>query len=115
MLAFVDVVQSVIDLTQTVSDFFNVGIYDLLTKFVAWCIKWYLVAWVKAKITGLTFAWAVAQELITSLDLATYLNAAWSALDSRVLSMLVFFRVPEAVNLLLSAAVTKFVFRILGF
>lgn len=74
-----------------------------------------MVAWWKAKLTALTFSWSVAQELITSLNISEYINNAWSSLDSRLLSMFVLFRIPEALNIILSAAVTKFVFRFLGF
>ncbi len=115
MTLLVDIVDAIVNLGQQVSDFFTVGIYNLLAKFTAWFIKWYMVAWFKAKLAALAFSWSVAQELMTSLDISAYLDSAWGALESRTLSMLVFFRVPEAVNIIISASVTKFVFRFLGF
>lgn len=114
MSVLADVVNSVVQVGQQVADFIAFGAYDLLTKFTAWFIKWYMVAWWHAKLAALTFSWSVAQELITSLHLSEYLNAAWGSLESRTLSLLVFFKVPDAVNIILSAAVTKFVFRFLG-
>jgi hypothetical protein len=115
MTVLVDVVNTLVDGFQTVSDFIQVGIYDLLVKFTAWFIRWYMVYWWQAKLAALNFSWSVAQQLMTSLNISATLNSAWGSLESRTLSMLVFFRIPDAVNLMLSAAVTKFVFRFLGF
>lgn len=115
MSLLVDIVNAVQGVGQQVSDFVSTGIYQVLVKFTAWFIKWYMVGWWSAKLAALTFSWSVAQELINSLNLSEYINNAWGSLESRTLSMLVFFRVPEAVNIILSAAVTKFVFRFLGF
>jgi len=115
MSVLVDVVNAVTGVGQQISDFINVGIYTLLTKFAAQLIKWYVAAMWKAKLAALVFSWGTAQELLSSLNVSSYLNTAWSSLESRTLSMLVFFRVPEAVNIIISAAATKFVFRFFGF
>jgi hypothetical protein len=86
-----------------------------LTQFTAWFIEWSVVAMWKAKLAALAFSWDVAQDIIADLNLSAYLDQTWASLNSQVLSMLIFFRVPEAVNVILSAGVTKFVFRFLGF
>lgn len=115
MSVFVDVVNAIVSVGQEISDFFTTGLYETLTQWTAWFIKWSVVAMFKAKLAALEFSWDVAQELLTSLNISAYLNNAWSSLESRTLSMLVFFRVPEAVNIVLGAGVTKFVMRFIGF
>ena len=115
MSVFVDVVNAVVGLQQTVTNFFAIDLVQLLTKFTAWFIQWYMVALWKAKLAALTFSWGVAQQIITNLGISAYLNSAWSSLDSQVLNMLTFLRVPDAVNMILSASITKFVFKFLGF
>lgn len=115
MSLLVDVVNAVVSVGQQLSDFFTVGIYGLLVEFTAYLIEWYMVGWFKAKLYALQFSYSVAQELISNLNLSDYLDAAWGALEPRTASALAFFRVPEACNMILSAAVTKFVFRFLGF
>ncbi|HEY8034241.1 MAG TPA: DUF2523 family protein [Methylobacter sp.] len=115
MTVLTDVANAIVSVGQQISDFTSFGVYNLLSQFTAWFIKWYLVAWYKAKLTALMFSYSVAQELITSLNLSDYLDSAWGSLESRTASTLAFFRIPEAVNMILSAAVTKFVFRFLGF
>lgn len=115
MSVFVDVVNSVVDLQQTVSNFFQTDLIVLLTKFTAWFVQWSVVALWKAKLALLGFSWGVAQQIMSNLNISSYLNGAWSSLNSSVLSMLTFFRIPDAVSMILSASVTKFVFRFLGF
>jgi len=115
MSVIVDIVNAVVEFHDTVTNFISETVYDLLAKWTAWFIEWWAVAWIKIKIQALIFSYKVAQNLIADLNLSAFLNQAWSSLDSKMLSMLVFFRVPEAVNIILSAGMTKFVFRFLGF
>jgi hypothetical protein len=115
MSVLVDVVNAISDTGQTISDFFSTGLYDYTTKAVAWFIRWYAVVWWQVKLEALKISWGLAQELIAYLNISGYLNSAYAALDARTMSMLAFFRIPEAINMIVSAAVTKFVFRFLGF
>jgi len=114
-MILVDIVNAINDASDQIHKFLSDEVYQFLTKFVAWFVKWSVVAMWKIKLAVLKFAWDVAQEIITSLNISQYINAAWSSLNSQVLSMFVFFRVPEAVNIILSASVTKFVLRFIGF
>jgi len=115
MSVLVDVVNSIIDQTQIASDFLTQGIYDFVVQATSWFVQWAVVALWKAKLAALGFAWDVAQELLNSLNISTFINQAWASLDSKVVQMLTFFKVPEAVNIILGAGTTKFVFRFLGF
>ncbi|MCQ8104684.1 DUF2523 domain-containing protein [Methylomonas sp. SURF-2] len=115
MSVFVDVVNAIVEVGQTVSDFITTGIYNLLTQFTAWLIKHSVIAYWKMKLAAIAFSWDVAQELITSLNISAFINEAWSYLDSRMVSMFVYFRIPEAINLIVSAGFTKFVMRFIGF
>jgi hypothetical protein len=115
MSVLVDVVNAVVDVGDTVTQFISHGAYELLTKFVAWFIKWSTVAMWKAKLALLVFSWDVAREILISLHFQEYFSIAWGALDSQVVSMLQFFHVPQAVNLIASSFVTKYVLRFVGF
>jgi Protein of unknown function (DUF2523) len=115
MSVVLDVVNSINQLAQTVSNFFTTDLYTLLSNFTAWAVQWAVVAMWKTKLALLQFSWTVAQQIIVNLNLSVYLNNAWASLNSQVLAMLVFFRIPDAVSMILSASVTKFVFRFLGF
>lgn len=110
--------QALMDLIQSgyqfILDFFYKDIYPFVTKFIAEMIKASIIASIEFKITALKFAWDIAKDLLVSLNISPLISAAWSALDSKVLQFLVFFRIPEGVNLLISAYTTKFVYRYIG-
>jgi hypothetical protein len=114
MTLLVDIYNAIIDVFNQIQNFITDGIYQLLVEFTAWAIKKMVIASIQFKIWALGFAWDVAQEIITSLNINTYLNAAWGSLHADTLAMFQFFKIPEAVQMLLSASVTKFVFRFLG-
>jgi hypothetical protein len=111
MSVIVDIVNAITDVYDVVQKFFTEDLYHLLTQFIAWCIKWAAVAYWKLKLSALSFAYDVA----SSLQLSQYLQSFWGALDGRIASMMQFFRIPEAINIILSGFFTKFVFRFLGF
>lgn len=115
MSVIVDVVNAVVDVYDLVQDFITEGIYNLLTQFTALFIKWVTVAYWKLKLAALQFSYDVAMQMMVDLQLSQYLQLFFGALDSRVASMLQFFRIPEAINIVVSAFFTKFVFRFFGF
>jgi hypothetical protein len=100
---------------QFVLDFFYQDIYPMITKAYAEFIKAYLISEIEFKIFMLKFAWDVAKELLTSLNISPLIASAWSQLDSRVLQFITFFRIPEGINLLISAYTTRFVYRFTSF
>ena len=114
MSTFVDVVNSIVDFRQQFDDFRTFGIYKFFTQWFAEFIKWSMVGWFKFKLQSLTFAWDVASEILTSLNLSTVVESAFAQLDSKVVSIISFFRIPEAINMILSAYVTRLVMTFIG-
>ena len=114
MSTFVDVVNSIVDFRQELDDFRTSGIYKFFTQWFAEFIKWSMVGWFKFKLQALTFAWDVANEILTSLNLSQQIDMAFSALDSNLVSIISFFRIPEAINIILSAYTTRLVMTFIG-
>lgn len=96
-----------------ITQFFSTGIYDFATAALASLIEWLLLLKLQWMLWLLQFAWGIAQTLITNLGISEALRTAWNNLDSEVLSMLMFFRVPDAINLILGGFGTRFVLRFL--
>lgn len=96
-----------------ITAFFTTGIYDLITAAFASLIEWLLLAKLQFMLWIIKFAWGVAQTLIMSLGVSAALQSAWGSLDSQVLAALMFFRVPDAINLILGGFGTRFVMRFL--
>lgn len=105
--------QALLGFFQWVAEFFSVGIYELLTAAFASFIEWLTILKFQTMLWTLSLAWDVAQVLISNLGISSALSAAWGSFDSVTLSNLMFFRVPDAVNMILSALGTRFVLRFL--
>lgn len=98
-----------------IGDFFITGVYDILVWFSALVIEKATLALLDFAIWSLPFAWDIAQQIIRDLDLSSLLHDAWSSLDSTMMGVATVLRIPEAVNLLISASITKYVLRFIPF
>lgn len=94
-------------------EWFNNGIYDFFTELTAWVVIKLTVAAINFQLIMMRFAWDVAQAVMGQIGLSQLIESAWSTLDAQSSAIANFFRVPEAVNVMLNAAVTKFVLRFL--
>lgn len=60
-------------------------------------------------------SWSIAQDIISDLDLSSYVQSAWTGIPAGTRAILGFFRIPEVINLLMSLGVTKFMLRFIPF
>lgn len=94
---------------QSLSDFIMTGIYTFFEEAAKYGITTLLIWWVKAQIWGITFAWEIGQSVLAGFNVAAQVSTAFASLSPEVSAGIAFFRVPEAVNILLSAGATRFV------
>lgn len=100
---------------ETIIEFLNMtldGLSNAGDQFDSWADRatlWALVAYLNIKLTMLEFAYDVASVLLESVGISEYLETAWSQLDSATLSVFTYLKIPEGLNAILSAAVTRFV------
>jgi hypothetical protein len=95
-------------------DFQHSGIYLFFSKFFAEALKWMLLAKVQFLVFIIPLLWSVAKEFLASLHLSELLASAWSSLDPSVTSFAAYLRIPEAISMMLSAHVTRFLMRMIG-
>lgn len=93
---------------QSMSDFFQTGIYGFFTEWASELVTSLMIAAIEWKLWSLQIAWNAAQGFITALDLSSHVADGFALLPADVSSALSFFRVPEAVNLLMTAGATRF-------
>lgn len=115
MTAFVDIYNTIIDLLTYIDTYLTETIYDFVVKCYAEFIKWYILAYIKTKIYLLHFSWDIAKEILASLNISSFITTYFNAINSDVLKFLTFIRIPDAINILINAYVTKLVFKFLGF
>ncbi|WP_417502888.1 DUF2523 family protein [Marinobacter sp.] len=82
-----------------------------------WMVKagaWIVIAATKAKIAFIGFSWSVAQEVLNQLNVSNTIEAYWGQLDSQVLGVATFLKLPEAFNMIINARVTRYVMDVIG-
>lgn len=102
------------ELFNWITGFFSTGLYDLITQAFASMIEWLTLAKLQWMLWAIGFCWDIAKALIADLGITEALRQAWGNLDSSTANVLMFFRIPDAVNLILGGFGTKFVMRFLG-
>lgn len=90
-------------------EFMNSGFYELVTEVLAVITQYYVIGLIEAKIFFIGIAWGIAENILVNLQLSQMINDAWGALDSDLIAYLTFFRLPEALNIIIQASVTRFV------
>ncbi|WP_019867558.1 DUF2523 family protein [Methylovulum miyakonense] len=109
-----DFLNSVISFFNQTLDFLYNQLYGFVTAAFAQYVIYATVAMIKFKLAMISFAWDVAQEIISQLNLSSYVNAAFGALDDDLLGFICFFRVPEFCNTIMSAYITRYVMTFIG-
>lgn len=83
-------------------------------RFVAWGVEYYTLAMLTAKLHMIKFAYLVAKQIATDINIAAYLSAAISQLPSGVRWGLQELGFANALNLLINVYITRFVMNIMG-
>ena len=99
------------DFINGVMEWLNSGVYTFATDATAFMIKKAVISYITFLYKMIPFAWGVAQSIMNDLNVSAYLNSAWGSLDSTTRSIATFLKLPEGVNFILSAAMTKFVMK----
>lgn len=104
--------EALLDALQWIADFFG-GTGDDMANFfdqtMTYVLQRMLIWWYELKLEGVQLAWGIAKGIIEDLGVAAQLTQAWSQVPPEALSVLKFFRIPEAVSVMLNAAVTRMV------
>lgn len=96
---------------QSIADFFTTGIYTFFQEAASYFMVTLLIWWIKVKIMGLEFAWGVASSVLQGFQISAKLATAFGYLSAEAQATVSFFRFPEAVNLILTGAATRWVIK----
>lgn len=98
---------------DTLIEFTTSGIYELAVSFVAYIIEVITIWFIEFKTMMLLFAWNVAEKVIENMNIGQLISEAWSEFEAGWLSMIVLTKIPDALNLIMTAFLTKFVYKII--
>lgn len=101
----------IMEALQALFDFFTVGTYNFVQEIFAELLIWVATWWIKIKIASITFFWGVASAMLDQLGVSAFLQSAWGSLDNDILNFFTRYKVPEALNMILSAKLTAFIMR----
>ena len=102
-----------IDFLQSIIDFIQDGIYQLLMEFIGYVAAKAFIWWIETKIWAVTFAWGIFKEIASSLNVSGQIQNAMSNLPGQAYSLAMYFRIPECVNILLAGLGTRFILKFL--
>ena len=99
----------IIEVGQFMIDFITTDSYTYLQEFVAWMTIKVVIFYFTIKLYSLQFFWGVGLSIIDQLSISTYINQYWGLLDSQVLALATFLKIPEGLNFLMNARITRFI------
>jgi hypothetical protein len=105
---------TIIDFFNKILDFIQSGLYEFVTAAFGQFIIYTTIALIKFKLYMMVFAWDVAQQILAQLNITQQLNSAWAGIDSKSMQLVSFFRLPDALNIVLTARVTRYVLDFMG-
>lgn len=101
------------------------GFFDFIYSIIATAQDWFMkllvdiggwiVLWsIKLKYYSIQFAWDVAKSVLEQINITGVLNQYWRSIDSEILAYITWLRIPDALNLILNAYVTRYVLGVFG-
>ena len=90
------------------------GIYEFATETFAWIIIKVMIFKIESQIFLMGYAWDVAKEILSQLNISEEIKSALSALPTQTVEHLNFFNIINGINLIINAFMTKFVMRFIG-
>lgn len=83
-------------------------------RLVAWGVEFYTLCVITVKLQAIEFAFLVAKQIATDIDISGYLTSSISQLPSGVRWMLELMGFANIINLIVNAYITRFVLNVLG-
>lgn len=91
------------------------GLWQTIQTAIGWLIMKLAIWKFESTLWALQFSWSIGKSVVESLSLSSHIQAAFGSIDTKVLNNMTFFRIPEALNIILSALAARFVFRFIPF
>lgn len=114
MSVFVDVVNAINSLSYEIKHFFTVDIFLFFQKWFFYGVKYTAVVFYKFKNLAIGFVATFLEDFLYSITFGKDVALAFDSLDSRMLSILNFLRIPEAINIIMSSYFSRMLFRLIG-
>jgi len=98
----------VLNYFDMIKEFITDGIFELLTSFIAFLVSKLTILYFKIMIFLTSVFWESSKLILENLNISGQINSLWGELNSDVLAYFTALRIPEAINMVLNAIVTRF-------
>ena len=109
-----DFIDWVKDIFTDIDTFITVSVPNMMTRATAWGVEYYVLLKLKAFYAMTVFAYGVAEQIASDLQLSQYLSSAVSGLPSGLKYILNSWGIFNAINFIINCFLTRFVMNILG-
>lgn len=109
-----ETVKQILEGIRFIIDWFYTGIYDFIIEVFEELVAWIVVAKLQTMLFLMEFSWGVAKQIMFNLNIGDYISMGFSTIDPVLMGYLNFFRVPESINLIVQAIVTRLTLRVMG-
>lgn len=90
-------------LVETLEIFFNYSYESLLQLLFQ-----ILVQFLRFFTFIISFSWDISKEILSNLGITQLIDLAWEQLDSRILGIMKHLKIPQAIDIILSARIARF-------
>ncbi len=94
---------------QSIIDFISTGSYTFVQAMFAWLTIKLVYWWFYLKLQMLEFFWGVGLSIINQLNISDTINTYWGYLDSEILALATYLNLPDALNFVINARITRFI------
>lgn len=98
-----------LDIANEINSFLNNDVYTFAEQFLHKAAAQYIIISMEAKIYFLKFSYGVAQELMSQLSFDDIIQEVWALVPNQYLGFFTYMKIPETLNLVISALMTRFV------
>ena len=105
---------SLIDFANMIIDTMNNSM-NSFDSFFERSVLWLMITYFQIKLEVFKFAAHLAEGIIQNIGLSNIIQLTWNSIDYRIVSVLNYCRVPDAINMILSAYLTRFILSLLPF
>lgn len=95
-------------------DWLFTGIYDFVVDTASYLIQLSIKLSLVSTLALVEFSWDIAKDMMDDLGISELIDSMYSNFSSQIMDVLLFFKIPEFINSIMSAYMTKFVFSFLG-
>ncbi|WP_331346816.1 DUF2523 family protein [Cellvibrio sp. UBA7661] len=76
-------------------------------------VLWIIISYIELKVVAIDFAWGFASSILSAVGVSQSIQQAWSFVSPDMASVLSYLRIPDAINLVMNAYITRFILGLL--